>query len=96
MSKSNEKIFSQIKKKKKKQYRLERFNFLNKKYADKNELKINLTKYDVPFVYPYLIRDEETGKRLEKEGNIIIRYWQPLPEKFPEYDFYKYLIPIPL
>ncbi len=96
MSESTEKLFSKIDTEKERQYRLERFELLNKKYADKNELKINLTKYDVPFVYPYLIRDEETGKRLEKNGNIIIRYWRPLPEKFPEYDFYKYLIPIPL
>ena len=96
MSESTEKLFSQIDTEKEKQLRLERFNLLNKQYAGKNKLKINLTKYDVPFVYPYLIKDEETGKRLEKEGKIIIRYWQPLPEKFPEYDFYKYLIPIPL
>ena len=63
---------------------------------EKNELKFELTKFDVPFVYPYLTRDERVGYELEKSGLLIIRYWESLPKDFPEYDFYKYLIPIPL
>jgi len=96
ISKCTEEYFSKIDINAEKSRRLKNFKELHKKYGCTNELKINLTEYDVPFVYPYLIKDETTGLQLEKEGQLIFRYWKELPENFPEYDFYKYLIPIPL
>jgi len=76
--------------------RLKKFNELHNKYKATNELKFELTTEDIPFVYPYLIRDEITGEKLEKEGYLILRYWNNLSKNMPEYDYYKYLIPIPL
>ena len=71
-----------------KQIRLEKFYQLHEKYLSSNELKINLTEYDVPFVYPYLSDEIPKGDYL--------RYWSGLPKDFKEYDFYKRLKPIPL
>ncbi len=89
-------LLSQIDFEKEKEKRLEKFQEFHKKYREKNELQFELSKFDVPFVYPYLTKDEKVGYELEKSGFLIIRYWESLPKDFPEYDFYKYLIPIPL
>ena len=89
-------LLSQIDFEKEKEKRLEKFQEFHKKYREKNKLQFELSKFDVPFVYPYLTRDEKVGYELEKSGLLIIRYWESLPKDFPEYDFYKYLIPIPL
>lgn len=96
ISPTTEKYFSEIDTEKEKQTRLIKFYELHEKYKNKNELKINLDKYDVPFVYPYLTHDETEAENLEEEGYTILRYWNYLPEDFPEYVLYKYLIPIPL
>lgn len=96
ISEITEKYFLEIDTEEEKKKRLEEFFRLNRRFGDKNELEISLTEYDVPFVYPYLTYDETEAEKLEKEGYIILRYWNFLPENFPEYDFYRYLIPIPL
>ena len=77
--------------------RLERFYTLHKKYKDINELKINLTRNDIPFIYPCLTAyaDRLAGE-LERKGKTILRYWNPLPETFPEHRLYRYLVPVPL
>lgn len=76
--------------------RLGKFQIFHDRFKDKNELNIQLTEYDVPFVYPYVTHDEKEAENLQKEGHLILRYWNYLPETFPEHDFYKYLIPLPL
>ena len=91
-----EKYFTEINIEQEKTNRLKKFEYFHERFKNKNMLDINLTKYDVPFIYPYLTHDESEAKNLEKEGYIILRYWNYLPEDFPEYVFYKYLIPIPL
>ncbi|MBO6257166.1 hypothetical protein J6N69_03930 [bacterium] len=70
--------------------RLEKFSFYDKKYCKINEIKIELSKQDVPFVYPLLCENE-----IETDI-LLFRYWDSLPKDFPEYRFYKYLKPIPL
>lgn len=73
---------------KEKEKRLQSFYEFDKKYRSTNQLKINLSEYDVPFVYPYLS---------DIQINIpSFRYWSPLSKTFLEYKFYKYLKPIPL
>ena len=42
------------------------------------------------------VEHETEAENLEEEGYTILRYWNYLPEDFPEYVLYKYLIPIPL
>ena len=77
--------------------RLEQFYKLHQKYKQTNQLEIKLTEYDVPFIYPYMSSTpDKTVEALEKEeGKTILRYWERLPESFPEYKFYKNLVPIP-
>ena len=76
--------------------RLEIFKQLHTALHSTNKLDIKLAKEDVPFVYPYLTYDETFAAKLENNGISILRYWEALPEYFPEYDFYKYLVPVPL
>lgn len=73
-----------------KERRLKKFKEFSEIFDKTNELHINLSENDVPFVYPYLSKEDY------KTDIIIFRYWTPLPENFPEYKFYKYLKPIPL
>lgn len=91
-----ENYFSQINLNEEKIKRLKNFKKLHERFHSENELPIFLTSYDVPFVYPYLTHKEGEAQKLEQEGFLILRYWDYLPESFPEYDFYRYLIPIPL
>jgi len=79
-----------------KQRRISNFYKYDKLYAKQNEIKINLTKEDIPFVYPLLTKNENIGYNLEKQGLMIFRYWEGIPKNFKEYEFYKYLVPIPI
>lgn len=96
MSDTTKEYFSNINTETEKFNRLNKFSLLNERFKKKNELNITLASNDVPFVYPYLTHDEKEAEILESEGHLILRYWNFLPETFPEHEFYKYLIPIPL
>ena len=96
MSQISEKYFSNTDLKYEKDKRIKTFYKFHERFKDKNKLKINLSEYDVPFIYPYLTEDDSQAEMLEKEGHLILRYWNFLPDNFPEYKFYRYLIPIPL
>lgn len=96
ISDCTEEHFSYINLEEQKTLRLKKFRKFHDRFGASNDLEIKLGEYDVPFVYPYLIKDEDAGKKLEQEGYLILRYWESLPENFTEYDFYKYLIPVPL
>ena len=41
-------------------------------------------------------KDENIGYELENQGLMIFRYWNGIPKHFEEYDFYKFLVPIPI
>ena len=75
---------------KEKAKRLEIFYKYAENYNSINELKIELSTQDIPFVYPLLCKQE-----IETDI-ILFRYWDSLPEDFLEYKFYRYLKPIPL
>lgn len=92
----SEQLFEEIDKEQEKQRRLEIFNQLHTALHGTNKLAIKLAKEDVPFVYPYLTYDESFAGKLENSGITVLRYWEAMPESFPEYDFYKYLVPVPL
>lgn len=61
---------------------------------------IKLSKKDVPFVYPYLAKTEmeanELVNQLQKEHITIYRYWNNMPNSYPEKIFYTNLVAIPL
>lgn len=90
------KYFNQLDKDNLKNQRLNKFKDFHERFKEKNLLKLNLTNLDVPFVYPYLTYDDKEAEILQQEGHIILRYWNNLPDNFPEYEFYSHLIPIPL
>lgn len=96
MSKTTEKLMSTVNIEYEKLNRLNNFKQLENIYKKSNELNISLEDGEVPFVYPYFTRNENIGYELEKQGLLIFRYWEGLPSTFEEYNFYKYLIPIPL
>lgn len=78
----------------------EAFNKLHNKYKNTNNLKIEIKPEDVPFCYPYLAKNEQEAKQLvnelEQQNFLIYRYWNKLPNSYPESIFYNRLIPIPL
>lgn len=80
--------------------RKEAFKKLHNIYKITNNIEININSEDVPFCYPYLAKDEKEANEivyeLERQNNIIYRYWNKLPDTFPESIFYNRLIPIPL
>lgn len=96
MSKTTEKIVSGINFEQEKISRLNNFYKFAEKLDKTNELVFSLEKDEIPFVYPYYTHDDSIVKELEKQGLLIYRYWEGLPATFDEYNFYKYLIPIPL
>ena len=96
MSKTTEKIMSIVNIEQEKTWRLNNFNQYSQQFDAKNELGFRLEDGEVPFVYPYYTQDEKVGYELEKQGLLIYRYWEGLPKIFDEYQFYKYLIPVPL
>ena len=95
ISPTTEKYFSEINLEQEKLKRLKNFNDLHERFKTKNQLIFTLNKYDVPFIYPYLTYKNQEAEILQQEGYLILRYWNFLPEDFPEHVFYKYLIPIP-
>lgn len=96
ISSSSFKILNSIDFEKEKVRRLNKFYTLNEKYSSRNELKFELSKNDVPFVYPLLTFDEDLAKNVLKEYDYILRYWTNLPKNFNEYKLYKNLLPLPL
>jgi len=96
ISETTENLMNNINFEEEKQKRLSNFYKYHKLYSNKNELKINLQKDEIPFVYPLLTKDEQLGYELEKQGLMIFRYWNGIPKHFEEYEFFKYLIPIPI
>ena len=80
-----------------KEKRLEKFRKLHKKYGRINRLNLNLTPQDVPFVYPCLTDNpDKLVSELESQRITVLRYWDKIPESYPEYKFYSSLVPIPL
>ena len=80
-----------------KEERLEKFYNFHKKYGGINRLQLNLSPQDIPFVYPCLTDSpDKLVSELERQGIIVLRYWDKIPESFPEYGFYGRLVPIPL
>lgn len=81
-----------------KKIRLKNFNILHKKLAKNNELKIDLSKDDVPMVYPYLIQNDNIIEKLKENKINLISCW-PNIEKFASEDVLylkKYLLPLPI
>lgn len=96
ISKTTEKILSRINFEQEKITRLNNYKKYEEIFGSQNELNISLEKDEIPFVYPLYTQHEQIGYDLEKQGLLIFRYWDGLPKTFDEYNFYKYLIPIPL
>lgn len=77
-------------------------NRIEKFYYWQNRLNgnINLIDGEVPFVYPYLAKTsyeaDKLVKELENENIIVYRYWNNMPNSYPEKIFYTNLVAIPL
>ena len=75
------------------------FAKIDEKLQKMNNLIFDISKDDVPMVYPFLSDDfammENISKMLENKGVYIIRYGSDLPKTYPEYDFTKIMM-IPL
>lgn len=96
ISDTSKEILKKINFEEDKKNRLEKFFELSEKYKSVNELSLNLENGEIPFVYPLLTYDKKLSEEITKNDDLILRYWNTLPESFLEYRFYKYLIPIPL
>ena len=96
MSKTTEKIISTINFEYEKINRINNYKLYENLYKKSNELDFYIEDDEYPFVYPYYTHNTDIGYELEKQGLLIYRYWEGLPATFDEYNFYKYLIPIPL
>lgn len=96
MSDLTHKILCSIDYKGVKEKRLKNFEVLSKSLGSSNELKIKLTKNDVPMVYPYLIKKENLREKLIKNKIYVATYWSPLDEKSYESTLQKYLLPLPI
>lgn len=79
-----------------KQKRIENFNFIHSKLKYTNELHFELTKNDVPMVYPYFNKNEVIRKKLKSNNIEIDRFWNPLPISTQEGLFQRFIIPIQL
>lgn len=75
-----------------KEQKLKNFYEYEEKFSNKNLLKINLSKNDIPYCYPLLTEEQLDIQKLSP--NPILRFWSPLPKEFSEYKFYKHLIPL--
>lgn len=80
--------------------RKEKFAELDEMYGQTNQIKVNMSSVTSPFCYPYLAETDENAdalaEKLTKEGLMIYRYWNNLPQNYNEYKFYRRLVPIPL
>ena len=79
--------------------RRKNFLELHKKYGEINLLNID-ENANSPFCYPCLLNSEAKADalvlQLKSDGMKIYRYWEKLPEYFPEYKFFSRLVAIPL
>lgn len=96
ISDSTMKIFRNINIEKEKQRRINKFNYWNERLNRNIILKEN----EVPFSYPYLANNIKEAnnlvKELESEGILVFRYWNNMPDKFPEKILYTNLVSINL
>ena len=78
------------------QQRIDKFNYW------KRRLNGNIVLYenDVPFVYPYIANTVQEAnnlvEKLKQENIVVYRYWNNLPNSYPEKNFYTNLVAIPL
>ena len=76
------------------------FDKYHAQFKDSNILEIDIRQDAIPFCYPYLASSIEIADNLVKTltagGLTIYRYWNCLPESYPEYKFYSRLVPVPL
>lgn len=96
MSDLTHKILSSIDYEKIKKQRLINFKILHDTLKSTNELDLKLSKYDVPMVYPYLIRKEGLREKLIENKIYVATYWSPLEKDFYESVLQKYLLPLPI
>src|SRR5574344_958521 len=74
--------------------RLEKFKILNKNLSKYNQLKFNLSEYDVPFIYPFIPINDNVKLSIDKSK--FETFWSPQNEETTEGFFQRNLIPIPI
>lgn len=84
---------SEIEKKK----RLENFECLHKSLKNKNELKVDLDKDDIPMVYPYLVKNgKDLKQKLIKNNIFVATYWDSVNLNGIEQNFQDNIVPLPI
>ena len=100
MSKTTLRLFKEIDLNEEKIKRRMIFDNFNKIYGQNNLLKININSGEAPFCYPYFAESEKDADKLvselKKQGMLIYRYWDKMPDSFLENKFYKSLVAIPI
>ena len=81
-----------------KQTYIKNYEKYHKNYCSQNRLIFKLKENDVPYKYPYLAdtmeNAEKTALEFNKNGIIIFRYWNNMPDSFTEKEFYTKLVAI--
>ena len=100
MSNLTQRLLAGINYKETREKRVKNFITLHGKLKDINLLKLDLSVYDVPMIYPFYCEDPEMRKYLIDNKIFVAMYWpnvlewcSPLNE---EYSLCKYLIPLPI
>lgn len=77
-----------------KKKRIQIFEFWHKKLSDKNLIQFTINENFVPFCYPYLAKTPDCADDFVRQNkNLqIYRYWNNLPDSFPEKIFYTNLV----
>ena len=97
MSEVTLKYFSSFDLSYEKDSRIKKFYQFHEKFGEKNLLNINLTETDIPFSYPFLVKNiKDADKLVVSLSQDIYRYWTNLPDSFPEKVFYTNLVSIPI
>ena len=93
MSNLTTELFNSIDIQQARKKRLKNFIFLHSKLSKTNKLNINLTKEDVPMIYPYLIKNgNKLREQLIKQKIYVAQYWNDLKNNTTQYNTIQYAL----
>ena len=100
MSRLTKQILSTVDFKSNKKRRIDNFEFLHGKLAEKNLLKTDLNDYTCPMIYPFQTADVRLRKRLINNKVFVATYWPNVLEwcngKDLEYHLTESILPLPI
>jgi len=100
MSILTDKILHSIDYKEISEIRKRNFSYIHKKLGKINEMKIEISKSDVPMVYPFLIKNDKLREKLLKNKIYIPHWWKEVIKNVDKNSYENYLsnnlIPLPI